>query len=181
MTKHVEIAAPSAWVKRFAALIPPHGEVLDLACGGGRHARLLAGLGHPVEAVDRDAAALEGLASSTGVTVREADLEGAAWPYGGRVFSGIVVINYLFRPRLPALLATLAAPGVFIYETFMIGNERYGKPSNPDFLLGSQELLAWARDGGLRVVAFEEGYVDSPKPAVVQRLCAVRGDLMAAL
>ena len=89
--------------------------------------------------------------------------------------------NYLFRPRLPALLAALAEPGVLIYETFMIGNARYGKPSNPEFLLRPQELLGWARDNALSVVAFEEGYVDQPKPAMVQRLCAVRGELVAKL
>jgi SAM-dependent methyltransferase len=180
-TMHLHSLAPSAWVRRFASLIPPGGEALDLACGGGRHTRLLAGLGYRVEAVDRDAAALGELASLDGVTVRETDLEGGPWPYGGRTFSGIVVTNYLFRAHFPALLAALATPGVLIYETFMVGNERCGKPSNPDFLLRSQELLDWAKESGLRVVAFEEGYVDLPKPAMVQRLCALRGDLTLAL
>ena len=179
MTTHLNLSTPSPWVSRFAALIPGGGDVLDLACGGGRHTRLLAALGYRVEAVDRDTAALAELAASADVQVREADLEGGVWPYGERTFAGIVVTNYLFRPRLPALLATLAEPGVLIYETFMVGNERYGKPSNPDFLLQPQEMLLWAKDNGLSVVAFEEGYVDLPKPAMVQRLCAVRGTLAA--
>lgn len=176
-----ELSSPSTWVSRFAALIPRGGEVLDLACGNGRHARLLAGLGYRVEAVDREAAAFAALASIQGIGVRAADLETGPWPYAGRTFAGIVVSNYLFRPRLPDLLAMLADPGVLIYETFMIGNERFGKPSNPDFLLQSQEMLGWAHENGLRVAAFEEGYVERPKPALVQRLCAVRGDLTAAL
>lgn len=177
MTTNPDLLAPSLWVSRFASLIPRGGVVLDLACGGGRHTRLLAGQGYGVEAVDRDAASLGELAAISGVHVREADLESGTWPYGGRTFAGIVVTNYLFRPRLPVLLAALAEPGVLIYETFMIGNERFGKPSNPDFLLRSQELLDWAQHNALSVVAFEEGYVDQPKPAMVQRLCAVRGTL----
>lgn len=138
-------------------------------------------MGYKVEAVDRDTAGLDALAALNGVQVRTADLEAGVWPYSGRRFAGIVVTNYLFRPCLPALLAALAEPGVLIYETFMIGNARYGKPSNPDFLLRSQELLDWAKAGGLSVVAYEEGYVEQPKPAMVQRLCAVRGTLAAPL
>jgi SAM-dependent methyltransferase len=181
MTAHVSLSMPSPWVNRFASLIPKGGDVLDLACGGGRHTRLLAGLGHRVEAVDRDTTRLGELAAMNCVQVRDADLESGGWPYEHRKFSGIVVANYLFRPRWPMLLAALADPGVLIYETFMIGNERYGKPSNPDFLLQPQELLDWAKNSGLSVLAFEEGHVDLPKPAMVQRLCAVRGAVVARL
>lgn len=149
--------------------------MLDLACGSGRHARLLAGLGYYVEAVDRDPQALAVLDDVDRVAVRQADLEDACWPYGERSFAGIVVTNYLFRPRLDELLASLADPGVLIYETFMVGNERYGKPSNPQFLLRSQEMLDWVLQRGWRLLAFEEGRVNSPKPAMVQRLCAARG------
>lgn len=181
MTTHLNLLPASPWVGRFTSLIPQGGRVLDFACGGGRHSRLLAAQGHAVEAVDRDPARLGELAETEGVHVREADLEAGTWPYDSSTFSGIVVTNYLFRPRLPMLLAALAEPGVLIYETFMIGNERYGKPSNPDFLLQPQELLGWAKDNGLSVVAFEEGYVDLPKPAMVQRLCAVRGKWIARI
>lgn len=154
--------------------IAPGGEVLDLACGGGRHARLLAEAGYPVLAVDRDAEALAGLAGVAGVTPLLADLEGSDWPLRGRRFAGIVVTHYLWRPRLPDVLALLAPGGVLVYETFMIGNERYGKPSNPDFLLRSQELLDLARHAGLTVLGYEEGYTDTPKPAMRQAICAVQ-------
>lgn len=172
---------PSAWVGRFAPLIPPHGEVLDLACGGGRHARLLAALGHAVLAVDRDAGALVQAAGER-ITTLQIDLEeGAAERvcrlFGAHRFSGIVVTNYLHRPLLPHILASLAPHGVLIYETFAYGNGHFGKPSNPDFLLAPGELLAASRihcDPPLRVIAFEEGYVDSPKPALVQRICAIK-------
>lgn len=181
MNTSLEFSPASPWVARFAALIPAGGDVLDLACGGGRHTRLLAGLGYRVEAVDRDTSGLADLAGTAGVSVRTADLEGAPWPYDKRRFAGVVVCNYLHRPRLADVLATLADPGVLIYETFMRGNERYGKPASPQFLLQSQELLQVAADAGLRVLAFEEGYLDLPKPARVQRLCAVRGEFEARL
>ncbi|MBI2307504.1 MAG: methyltransferase domain-containing protein [Rhodocyclales bacterium] len=167
---------PSPWVRRFAPLIPAGGEVLDVACGGGRHTRLLAALGHHVEAVDRDPAALARLSGVAGVTVRVADLEHGAWPYAGRRFAGIVVTNYLHRALLPLIEGALADNAVLIYETFMLGNERFGRPSNPDFLLRPQELLQLAQAAGLRVLAYEEGEVAEPKPAVVQRLCALRGE-----
>ena len=176
MTVSFADPAPSAWVERFARLIPEHGEVLDLACGSGRHSRLLAGLGHHVEAVDRDPQALAQLAGVDRVTPRHADLESGVWPYQGRSFAGIVVTNYLFRPRLDDLLDSLADPGLLIYETFMVGNERFGKPSSPDFLLRSQELLGRVQRRGWRVLAFEEGALALPRPAMVQRLCAARGD-----
>jgi SAM-dependent methyltransferase len=164
---------PSAWVRRFAPLIPPGGQVLDLACGTGRHARHLATLGYRVEAVDRDREALAGLAGISGVQSRQADLEAGAWPYFGQAFDGIVVTNYLHRPLLPNLLAALGEGGVLIYETFMAGNERLGRPTNPAYLLRSGELLETVRRR-LTVVAFEQGEVDVPRSAVVQRLCACR-------
>lgn len=165
-------AAPSAWVRRFAALIRPGGTVLDVACGSGRHLRWLAAQGWAVTGVDRDAAALEPLREVAEILV--ADLEGAPWPLPGRRFDGIVVTNYLWRPLLPALLDALGEGGVLIYETFMLGNEAYGKPSNPEFLLRPGELRAVARAAGLREIAFEEGYADQPKPALRQAICAVR-------
>ncbi|WP_332675274.1 class I SAM-dependent methyltransferase [Aromatoleum sp.] len=164
---------PSAWVERFAPLLRAAGEVLDFACGGGRHARWLAERGFRVEAVDRDAGALASLATVPGVQVSEADLENGPWPYRGRRFDGIVVTNYLFRPRLAELLDCVVPGGVLIYETFMLGNERFGKPGNPDFLLRPGELLERLHDGYL-IVAFEQGEVALPRPAVMQRVCAVR-------
>ena len=169
---HHELETPSAWVCRFASLIHAGGRALDLACGGGRHARYLAGLGLQVVAIDRDAEGVRGLADVAGVTARVANLENRPWPYIGEQFDAIVVVNYLHRLLFPHLLAALAAGGVLIYETFAAGNERYGRPSNPDFLLKPGELLELVR-GRLRVVAYEDLYVEAPKPAMIQRICAV--------
>lgn len=165
----------SPWVARWSALVPP-GEVLDLACGSGRHARHLAALGHPVLALDRDPAALAA-AAGEGITTLQRDLEvgAAAWPFAPGRFAGIVVTNYLHRPLFTDLLASLAPDGILIYETFAAGNEIFGKPSNPDFLLREGELLALAGAHGLRVIAYEDGYCGAPKPAMLQRLCACRG------
>lgn len=161
-----DIVAPSAWVARWAPLIT-RGRALDLACGAGRHARLLADLGHEVTAVDRDPQQL------AGIRFVQADLEdGSPWPLPGEQFQGIVVANYLHRPLFPRIAGALAPGGVLVYETFMQGNERFGKPSNPAFLLKPGEL--WAAFAGLHLIAFEQGLSLEPKPAMVQRICARR-------
>jgi len=172
--RHDQIA-PSAWVCRFARLMAAGGAVLDLACGAGRHARYLAGLGYRVEAVDRDSTALAALAGVAGVATRCADLEaeGAPWPYEPGRFDGVVVTNYLYRPLFDDLLGALRPGGVLIYETFALGNEKLGRPSKPEFLLRPHELLQLV-EGRLEVVAFEQGRVELPKPAVIQRICATR-------
>lgn len=147
---------------------------MDLACGQGRHSRLLARAGYDVLAVDRNGEALAALGAVKGVATRQLDLEGERWPLDGESFDGVVVTNYLWRPRWPALANLLAPGGVLIYETFMVGNERYGKPSNPDFLLRPQELLDFAREQGWSALAYEEGYTEQPKPAQRQAICAIR-------
>jgi len=171
--RHAPAARASDWVARFAPLVAADARVLDLACGYGRHARFFAARGADVLAVDRDAAALATLAGEARIATRALDLEAGRWPLPGERFDAIVVANYLHRPLFPSLLAALAEDGVLIYETFARGNEAYGRPSNPDFLLESGELLQLAARG-LTVVAFEQGVVSAPEPgAVVQRLAAV--------
>lgn len=165
---------PSPWIVRFAPLISTGGEVLDLACGGGRHARLLAGMGCRVEAVDRDADALATLAGVENVVTRCADLEGGPWPFYGYSFDGIVVSRYLWRPLFPLIFGCLREGGILIYETFMAGQERHGKPENPAHLLRAGELLELVRNR-FTVVAFEQGEIAGEKPQVVQRICAHRG------
>ena len=165
---------PSAWIERFAARIPAGSEVVDLACGTGRHARWLASRGHRVLAVDRDADALDALADAEEVERLQVDLERADWPLTGRVFGGVIVTNYLWRPRLRELVELVADRGVLLYETFARGNEAFGRPSSDAFLLRPGELLDAVR-GELQVVAYEHGRIDDPRPAVVQRIAAVRG------
>jgi SAM-dependent methyltransferase len=168
---HVDPDLPSDWVRRWAALVE-RGPVLDVACGAGRHAVLFAERGLEVVAVDREAQRIPG------VRFVQADLEAADWPFGGERFAAIVVTNYLHRPLLKTLQAALAEDGVLIYETFMVGNEKYGRPSNPAFLLRPAELLQAFTT--LMPIAFEQGYVERPKPAMVQRLCARKGHIGSA-
>lgn len=167
-------ADPSPWILRWSHLVAPGGAVLDIAAGGGRHARWFAKRGHGVVAIDRAEAALATLGGIEGVEPISADLEnGSSWPLPGEQrFAAVVVTNYLYRPLLPRLASFLAPGGILLYETFARGNETIGKPSNPAFLLAPGELLEAVR-GRLTVVAYEDGYVARPRAAFVQRICAV--------
>jgi len=173
MTTMHDILTPSPWIVRWAPLVAEGGRVLDVACGSGRHARFFAGRGHTVMAVDRDADALARLGETAGIETRVIDLEGAPWPFEVAGFDAVVVANYLSRQLFPHLLAALKPGGVLIYETFMQGNQRFGRPSNPDFLLAPGELWETVA-GALSVIAFEQGVVSEPKPAAIQRICAAR-------
>jgi SAM-dependent methyltransferase len=164
--------SPSAWVTRWAGLIPTRGRVLDLACGSGRHAVYLSGLGHEVDALDIDLSASASVRASPGVSWREVDLERGDIPFDVAAYDAIVVVNYLHRPLLPRLFS-LSKPGaVMIYETFANGQQAFGRPRNPAYLLMPGELLELAR-GHLRVVAYEDVLETMPAPARVQRICAI--------
>lgn len=160
---------PSDWLQRWAHLLPAGGQVLDVACGSGRHLRWLAARGHQVTGVDRDEAALAPLQALAEVVV--ADIEAGPWPLAGRRFDAVLVTNYLWRPLLPTLVDAVADGGWLVYETFADGQQTIGKPSRPDFLLQPGELLVACR--ALRVVAYEDGFVDAPA-RFVQRIVATR-------
>ncbi|MBM3645654.1 MAG: class I SAM-dependent methyltransferase [Alphaproteobacteria bacterium] len=160
---------PSPWIATWAGLVPAGGAVLDVAAGAGRHATFFAARGHPVTAVDRD---IGRLPPNSDLEIVRADLEdGSPWPLPGRRFAGVIVTNYLHRPLIPTILESLQPGGVLLYETFMVGHERFGRPTNPDFLLRDGELLELARDR-LSVVAYEARLVSEPALAMVQRIAA---------
>lgn len=162
----------SGWVAQHLELIPQNTRVLDLACGSGRHTQLLAEKGFAVVAVDKDLGRIRDLAGLNNIELREVDLEAPDWPLAGERYAGIIVSNYLYRPHLRALIDNLEDDGVLIYTTFARGNEKYGRPRNRDFLLRPDELLD-TFGTELHVVAFEQVTVDTPGPAVRQRICAV--------
>ena len=175
---HASIGQPSDWVTRWASHLKAGSSVLDVACGSGRHARWLAHQGMRVTGVDRDAQALEAIRAAGELQTHNppgellvADLESGPWPLAGRRFDAVVVTNYLWRPLLPTLVDSVADGGLLIYETFGAGNGRFGRPSRPEFLLQPGELLA--ATAGLRVLGYEDGYLDHP-PRLVQRICARR-------
>ena len=167
-----EISQPSAWVTRWISQIEARGMVLDVASGSGRHTQLLLDRGFRVVAVDLDIAAMTPLENRHDLELIQADLESRQWPFASACFDGIVVTNYLHRPIFPDLIASLKPGGVFIYETFAFGNAEFGRPSNPDFLLQPGELLTVV-DGKARVIAYGDVYTKTPKPALIQRICAV--------
>jgi SAM-dependent methyltransferase len=171
MSEHGAIGAPSPWVRRAIGWLPRGSSLLDFAAGSGRHARLAESAGCLVTAADRDGAAL----STIGGTVRcvTADLEAGPWPFAPGSFDAVVVCNYLFRPRFAELCSLLSPGGMLVYETFARGNERYGRPRNPDFLLAPGELAERSRAAGLQVLAFEDGFAGTSRRARIQRIVAL--------
>lgn len=169
---HGAASSASAWIQRWAHLVPPQGTVLDVACGAGRHGRWFSERGHKVSAVDRDSEATAGLiAANPLIDVRVADIEAGPWPFAGQTFDAVVVTNYLWRALTPTLIASVAPGGVLLMETFALGQASVGRPRNPEFLLQPGEWLQILP--GLRIVAFEDGFVDAPE-RFVQRVAAVR-------
>ncbi len=160
---------PSLWIQKWAHLVSPQGTVLDMACGAGRHMQFFAERGHAVTGVDRSPEAIE--AARPWGHALMADIENGPWPFPDLTFDAVVVTHYLWRALLPSLLASLAPGGVLLYETFAAGNETVGKPTRADFLLQPGELLRVCQ--GLRVVAYEDGYLDGPA-RFIQRIAAVR-------
>ncbi len=171
---HDDLAA-SPWVARWAGRVAAGSRVLDVACGAGRHARLFAARGCKVTAVDRNPTLLAAMRGTPNIDAVAADLESDAWPFAQAQFDAIVVTNYLHRPLFPALTAALAPDALLIYETFAAGNEVFGRPANPAFLLRPRELLD-AFGAELRVLAFEDGFVAHPKPAMIQRIAALKAE-----
>ncbi|MGB4115469.1 MAG: class I SAM-dependent methyltransferase [Polaromonas sp.] len=180
---HHSAGLPSAWVKRWSHLVKPQGTVLDVACGEGRHAYHFYQLNHPLTLMDRAQAAMDSIAIEAHACEKiVADIENEPWPMTGRQFDAVVVTNYLWRPLMPTLLASLAEGGVLLYETFAHGNETVGKPSRPDFLLRPGELLQVCKD--LRIVAFEDGFIQGAAGQTarfVQRIAAIREDVANTL
>jgi SAM-dependent methyltransferase len=168
---------PLPWITRHAGLIPKTGPVLDLACGQGRHSRLLLELGYPVVAVDRNLEGVADLQNQQGIDLieadLEADLESDSWPFPAEHFAGIVVSHYLYRPNLPRLITSMRTGGILIYETFAAGNEKFGRPRNPDYLLHENELRDYFAQT-YAVIAFEQGEFAAPEPACKQRYCGRR-------
>ncbi len=164
---------PSPWVLRWAGLIAPAGQVLDVAAGRGRHSLALAARGHRVVAVDRDTRRIREAPGAGQLEAVEADLEAGPWPFPDRTFDAVIVVNYLHRPLFPDLISAVGPLGVLIYETFMVGHERFGRPTNPAFLLRDGELLDAVRPA-LRVIAYEALLLTEPRTALVQRIVAQR-------
>jgi SAM-dependent methyltransferase len=163
----------SNWVQRWSHLLAPDASVLDVACGSGRHLAWFTQRGHAVTGIDIDIQAATAHAGAARLV--QADIEAGPWPLhidgAPEPFGAVVVTNYLWRPLMPTLLASLAPSGVLLYETFAAGNETLGRPRNPNFLLRPGELLTLC--AGLHVVAYEHGYLDQPA-RYVQRIAALR-------
>ncbi len=146
---------PPQVLLRNLHLLPEHGRALDVACGMGPAARLLAGRGLDTLGVDISAQAIDqlnDLARRDGLPLRAEvrDLVRQGLPPGS--FEVVVVTRYLQRDLFPALLDALAPGGLLCYQTFT--TERREGPSNPDFLLRPGELPVLC--AGLRLRYYRE-------------------------
>ena len=178
--KQPKTPTPSPWISRNAPLAPPGGRVLDLACGAGRNGRLFLEAGHPTVFLDIDTSAVSDLSKTKNAQILQFGLENhpdsAApynWPFEKNEFSAVIVTNYLWRPLLPVLVDSVAPKGVFLYETCAEGQEAFGRPRNPEFLLKTGELLDVVRNR-LRIIAYGQEVRDAPNPAVIQHIAAIR-------
>ena len=170
---HRATGTPEGFILAHSGLVPRGERVLDLACGGGRHGRWFLERGWQVTFLDRDVSGVADLTRHSAAEILQADLETeAGWPLGDRRFGGVIVVNYLWRPILADIVRAVAPGGALLYETFAIGNEAYGRPSNPDFLLREGELRA-AAEPALGLVAEHHGPVGDPPRAVRQGIAAV--------
>ncbi len=164
------MAEASDWVRRFAPEVAAGGAVLDLACGSGRHGRLFLEAGHRVSFLDRDLSGVADLKDAPNVELIEADIEAGPWPLDSRAFAAVIVTNYLWRPLYPQIVNAVQPGGLLVYETFLRGNERFGKPRNPDHLLVPHELVRLCQDA-FEIRAFEQGEMNG---SLKQRICAER-------
>jgi len=157
------ISGPAPWLVDNVDLLPAGGRALDLACGRGRHALLLAAAGFAVTAIDRDADALgrlraQALRLDVDLRVEVMDLESPGVDLGTDPFDLIVVTRYLHRPLVPGLVSALAPGGILIYETFLVSQAGRGHPGNPAFLLEPGELAALVHP--LEILRAREGEFD---------------------
>ena len=164
---------PSSWLQRHSSLIPHSGPILDIAAGSGRHTQYLLEKGHTVVSIDKDISRLARIKSSH-LSIARVDLEAPKpWPFKNSAFAAIIVTNYLHRPLFPLIINALAVGGVLVYETFANGNEKFGKPTNPNYLLKAGELIQLTLEH-LHILAYEDLTVDQPRPAQIQRIVASR-------
>ena len=161
----------SPWIEKHVNLIPKDQAVIDVACGNGRHSLFFLEQGYEVIAVDIDTSVIAGNEGRSGLSIVQADLEGAPWPFRPESVGAIVVVNYLWRPLFSHLRETLKPGGILLYDTFAQGNEKYGRPRNPDFLLMPGELSEQLSQNFDIIDSFD-GYIENPVPACRQSIAA---------
>ena len=164
----------SRWVAENQKFIKRNGLILDLACGSGRNGKFLLEKGFNVVFLDRDISLLGWVPKASRSQVVKHDLEnGTRWCFLPCSFDAVVVTNYLYRPIFADLLSIIEEGGVLIYETFSKGNEIYGRPKNPNYLLQPEELIDIVRPS-MRIISFKEGYSDEGRKSITQKIVAIK-------
>ena len=167
---------PSEWIVNQVELISKNNTIstiIDIASGNGRHSIYFSKKGVSVVAIDKDLKKLKLYSKFTNVISICFDLESTKfWPFNYQ-FDLVLVVNYLHRKHFNNILNLVKINGYQIYETFAVGNEKYGKPSNRKFLLKNNELKSLLTDN-FKILDFYEGYLSKPKSSVKQRCIAKR-------
>ncbi len=143
--------------------------LLDFASGNGRNSIPLSKKNIIVTAIDKDQEKLDKYASFKNINTICFDLEtNEEWPLIREHYDVIIVVNYLYRPKINKLINLLKKDGFLFYETFSSGNEKYASPKNPNFLLKDRELLEiFGRE--LLPLSFYDGQSNNGKIVIKQR------------
>jgi tellurite methyltransferase len=136
--------APASLVAQAIEKLPP-GRALDLACGAGRHAFVLAEQGWRVTAVDASRVAIDLVRERARerhleVDARLADLEKHEFDIQPDAFDLICDCCYLQRDLFPAIRTGVRPGGIMIAIIHLVDPSPDVKPMNPEFLLCPGEL-----------------------------------------
>ena len=149
--------------------------LLDFASGNGRNCIHLSKKNIIVTAIDKDQEKLNKYKNFENINTICFDLETAEkWPLFREYYDVIIVVNYLYRPKIKKLISLLKKDGFLFYETFSLGNEKYSSPKNPNFLLKNRELLD-IFSNELLPLSFYEGVINCKNISVKQMASFKKG------
>ena len=175
MLKLKIIKLPTTWIIEQIKLLAPKRkiQILDFASGNGRNSIHLAEKNRNITAIDKDSMKLVQFDHLDYINTICFDLEtNQNWPLKEKYYDIIIVVNYLYRPKIKKLMNLLKNGGYLFYETFSVGNERYGSPKNLNFLLKDRELVNLFSKKN-EILSYFNGKVIEEKMSIKQR-CLIK-------
>ena len=164
---------PSEWIKKYLKKNINNKNLLDLACGSGRHSIYASSLGYKVTSVDINKNKLSTLTLKKFISPIQLNIEEPnSWPFIDKSFNVVIVTNYLHRPIFKHIISSIKLNGILLYETFSKENSQFGRPNNPDYLLNSLELFLLAKKYRMEILNYEENMIEFPNKKAIQRIYA---------